>query len=384
MPKLFYSVKQLVDYIEGNNYKGYDPYDFLKSPLFKRSILKNNKLIRFYAQQFGKRFPFNLRSLFQIPKGYNPVTIGLAIEGYSYLVSAYPDLKDEIVTKVEKLVSELNMLIPKNFTNACWGYDFEWEARYASIPAYQPTVVATGIITNALFKYYQVSKSQKVAQHITSASEFVLKDLNRTYNNDTFCFSYSPFDKQVVFNASMKAVRILMQAYSISKNENLYIEARNAINFVMNYQQENGTWVYSTKLNKRIDNYHTGYILSCLKDYINISGDLELSDNLHLGYSFYKNNFIEKNGAPKFYHNYLYPIDCTSASQTIMTLIKFGDINLAENVAKYMLENMFDKKGFFYFRKFKYFLIKTPMMRWSQAWMFAALSNLLYIKLENS
>ena len=35
------------------------------------------------------------------------------------------------------------------------------------------------------------------------------------------------------------------------------------------------------------------------------------------------------------------------------------------------------QKEYFYFRKFKHYTIKTPFMRWSQAWMFVALSNLL-------
>ena len=48
-----------------------------------------------------------------------------------------------------------------------------------------------------------------------------MHDLYRTYVNDSFCFSYSPFDKQQVYNASAKGIRLLAQVYSVTKAENL-------------------------------------------------------------------------------------------------------------------------------------------------------------------
>jgi hypothetical protein len=62
-----------------------------------------------------------------------------------------------------------------------------------------------------------------------------------------------------------------------------------------------------------------------------------------------------------------------------MTLTRFNNNELATNVANYMIKYMQDQKqGYFYFRKFKYYQIKTSYMRWSNAWMFAALTFLLY------
>ena len=82
------SLRKLINYIESQNYRGYDPYDALKSPLFKLPVLRSNKLIRFGSQQLVKRSPVNLRPLLGIPKGYNPVTLGLCIQGYSYLAQS--------------------------------------------------------------------------------------------------------------------------------------------------------------------------------------------------------------------------------------------------------------------------------------------------------
>ena len=74
------SLKSLEHYSGEENYKGYDPYDALKSPIFDLPFFRSNKLIRFGAQQFVKRFPVNIRPLLLVPKGLDPVTLGLFIQ----------------------------------------------------------------------------------------------------------------------------------------------------------------------------------------------------------------------------------------------------------------------------------------------------------------
>ncbi len=368
---------KLKTYIENEGYKGYDPYDALLSPFFKLPILKSNKWIRFGTQQLVKRLPFSIRPLLFVPKGYNPVTLGLAIQAYAYLYQAESNNKKVYLKKIDYLVDELKTLIPKGFSGACWGYDFDWEARYSKIPAYQPSVVATGIITNALFIAYQATGHKESSNLILSASDFATKDLQRVYSGDSFCFSYSPFDDEQVFNASMKGVRLLAQAYTLNKETKLKNLAKKAVDFVIQHQREDGSWPYSiVSTGGWTDNYHTGYVLDCLDEYQTLTNDTDYAENIKRGYAFYIDNFITEAGAPKFYHNKTYPMDCTSAAQTLLTTIRFGDKEIAEQVAQWMIQNMQKPNGSFKFRKFRTYTITTSFMRWSDAWMFAALSNL--------
>jgi hypothetical protein len=371
------SLEELKIFIEKHHYKGYDPYDALKSPLFKLPFFKSNKLVRFGTQQLVKRLPFSIRSLLFVPKGYNPVTLGLSIQAYTYLINSQPSNKDKYLKKINFLISELETLVPDGFSGACWGYDFDWEARHAKIPAYQPTVVATGIITNALFVAHDYTGNKDAEKLLLSAADFVVKDLKRTYEDDTFCFSYSPFDQQKVLNASMKGARLLAQAYSINKNKEYKDLAKKAVDYVINKQNNDGSWGYSmVKTGGWIDNYHTGYILDCLDEYQKLTNDLEYSSNIKKGYTFYINHFITDKGEPKFYHNKKLPIDCTAASQTILTTIRFGDKDIAKKVANYMHKEMQQSNGGFKFRKFNNYTITTSFMRWSNAWMFTALAYL--------
>jgi hypothetical protein len=373
------SISQLEKYIKSEDYKGYDPYDSLMSPVFKLPVLKSNKLIRFGCQQVYRRIPFNTRGLLGIKKGINPVTLGLCIQAYTYLSLVFPDRRINYMSEIEKLLDKLIELKSVNFSGVCWGYDFDWEARYARIPAFYPTIVATGIITNSLFINYSLLKNSRSLDLCIDAVNFALKDLNKSFDGETFCYSYSPNDKQKVLNATMKGARLLSQVYSVTKDISLFNEAQKTVEYVINNQNENGSWPYSRgDARKWVDNFHTGYILDALNDFIYYTDSNIYVTNLEEGYEFYLRNFFYENEIPKYFENRLYPVDSTAIAQSILTLARFGNPDLAKKSALWGINNMRSDKGCFYFRKTGIYVNKTPYMRWVNAWMFAALSYLLY------
>jgi len=75
-------------------------------------------------------------------------------------------------------------------------------------------------------------------------------------------------------------------------------------------------------------------------------------------------------------------MDIQCASQAIDTLVFFSDIDkhsldLALKVADWAIENMQDKSGYFYYRRYgKWMVNKTPTLHWGQATMFCALCGL--------
>jgi hypothetical protein len=366
--------------IEKQDYRGFDPYDALNSWLFKLPLFNKNKPIRFIGQQLIKRFPLNLRYLLAIPKGENPVSLGLSIQAYAYLLRAGEIEKKEAYERISSLMKRLEALIPNGYNGACWGYDFDWEARHANIPAYQPTVVATGIISNGLYEAYRITKIRGLADLVLSAANFIVEDLNRSLNDQgLLIFSYSPFDSQKVYNASMKGVRCLVQAYDLSGDKNLLFLANNAAKYVLSSQNEDGSWFYSeAKGGNWIDNYHTGYILDCLQSLEDIDPDAQRKHQIEKGLNYFEETFVGELGQPHFYSHRPWPVDCTAGGQQILTLTRFNLLKEANLTATYMINTMQKKSGGFAFRKFKNYFIRTEFMRWSNAWMFAALSYYLY------
>lgn len=375
--KLIDAVRRLEAYIEREQYRGYDPYDVLMSPLFRLPVFRSSKLLRFGSQQFFRRIPINLRPFLGIKKGYNPVALGCCIQGYAYRIAAATSSDITYRSKADALVNELERLQSPGYTGACWGYDFDWEGRYAKISARVPTVVATGFITNALFEYYRVTKDERSLALCRSAANFVLNDLHREHDGDTFCFSYSPGDKQRVLNASMKGARLLIQVHSVCPSEVLVKAARQAVDFVVKRQRANGSWVYSDgDARTWSDNYHTAYVLDALKEYIDTTGDDRHREALAKGYAYYRLNFFD-GSIPKYYDRRRYPIDATAIAQSIITLTRFGDISQAKMVANWAIDQMMDQEGFVYYQKTRWYTHRTSYMRWSNAWMYCALTYLL-------
>ena len=371
------SLKKLEQYINDESYRGYDPYDVLTSPLFTLPILRSNRFIRLASQQILKRSPLNIRPLLGIKKGYNPVTLGLALQAIAYQIEASPERTEALKTEGDRLVSEIEKSSSKGFSGYCWGYDFDWQARYATIPAHCPTIVATGFVTNALFIYYVATHNAQAFDLCSSAAEFVLRDLHRTREDDGFCFSYSPNDTQVVYNATLKGARLLSQVFLVTKKAVLLEEAKKTVRFVVNKQHADGSWAYAHGDTRTwVDNFHTGYILDCLDEYITSSGHQEYAEALRRGLRYYINNFFFDNRIPKYYDKQTFPIDSTAIAQSILTLARFGSVETAVNVAMWAIENMQSNEGFFYYQKNKFHTNKISYMRWSNAWMFVALSYL--------
>ena len=135
-----------------------------------------------------------------------------------------------------------------------------------------------------------------------------------------------------------------------------------------------------------VDNFHTGYNLECISDFIKFSRDNDVYIyNLDKGFKYYINTFFTEEGIPKYYNNSAYPIDVHAPAQMVITLTKLGKFQehkaIMDKVLSWTIKNMQSEKGFFYYQVNNFFSSKIPYMRWAQAWMFYALST--YTKFEN-
>jgi hypothetical protein len=378
LPGIEDSYVALARWIREQGYKGYDPFDALRSPIFRLPFLRSAKLPRLAAQQVMKRLPMNVRRLLGIPKGLNPVTLGLCLQAATYR-SAAGRCDQAPAGEMEWLLDQIARARSPGFSGVCWGYDFDWEARYARIPAYAPTVVATGFVSNALFEHYRITGSAQARDLCLGAAQFVRKDLNRTADGTSFCYSYSPYDRQVVYNATMKGARLLAQAYAITGDRELLAEAGATVAFVMARQRPDGAWAYAQgDVRTWVDNFHTGYVLDSLDEYMRLTGDRKHEEQLHKGLDYYLGNFFEQGVIPKYYDNSVYPVDATAMAQSIITLSRFDRLDRANAVARWCIGNMQDPKGYFYYQKHRGFTNRIPYMRWSNAWMLLALACLDY------
>ena len=373
------SFKKLKTFCEKENFKGWDPYDGLNSRLFhKLPFFKNSRFFRLAWIQFFKRSPLNFRRLVGVPKEHNPKGLALFLTGYCNLYHLDP--QKEYLNYIQELTQLILKKQTLGYSGACWGYNFDWQARAFFQPKNTPTVVATSFVTEALIKSYKITKSQEVLKVLLSVSNFIKEDLNKTYDqNKNFTLSYSPLDHTQVFNAGLLGAKTLCLLNEFTKDEEDLDFSKNIVKYVCEKQNEDGSWAYGTlPYHQWIDNFHTGYNLECIYIYQNVSGDKSFQNNLNIGIEYYLKTFFTKEGISKYYNNRTYPVDIHAPAQFIVTLSKLDIFKKNEIMAKKVLgwtvQNMQSKKGFFYYQKRKRISSKIPYMRWAQAWMFYAYS----------
>ena len=97
------------------------------------------------------------------------------------------------------------------------------------------------------------------------------------------------------------------------------------------------------------------------------------------GFRFYVNHFFEPDGCPKYYHDRRWPIDIHCPGQLFVTLSRLGRFeehaDLARRVLRWTLAHMQSPRGYFYYQLKPGISSKIPYMRWSNAFMFNALSH---------
>ncbi|MBN2272724.1 MAG: delta-aminolevulinic acid dehydratase [Bacteroidales bacterium] len=390
---VLHSFKKLESYCSQETWKGWDPYDGLNSKLFQAiPFVKNWDLARLAWIQAFKRNPFNLRKLLLIPKDYNPKGVGLSLTGYCNLFRLNQNSgknildysSDTILAKIRQLADLLLSLQSKGYSGSCWGYNFDWQARRLFLfPKGTPTVVATTFCSAALLDAYSITKENIYLETALSSASFVLNDLKRTFTGAGFLFSYSPLEgNNTVYNASLMGSKLLSLCYSYDKKEEYLTAARGSIQACIENQNKDGSWFYGRlPVQNWIDSFHTGYNLESIVTYQNMSGDYSYSREVEKGFDFYINHFFLEDGRAKYYHNKTYPIDIHCPAQLFVTLgkmDKFGSHkDLADKVMKWAILNMQDKKGYFYYQIKPGLSSKISYMRWSNAFMFYAMTYYL-------
>lgn len=372
------ALEQLVEYVEKEQYKGYDPYDVLNSPMKFKSL---GLLPSAIAIQIQKRNPINLRPLLGVKKGYNPKGMGLFLQSYAlrYMQTGDPKLKE----KADWLFNWLVEHPTEGYSGLCWGYNFDWASSKKYLEAYSPTVVVSGFVSKAIFQYYLATRSKEAADALQSIGQFVLNDLPLTSDETGVCYSYSTVERDICFNASLLGAELLSYLYYITKNEDYKTKAHEAARFVLHRQKGDGRWNYSIDINsgkerEQID-FHQGYVVDSLYQ-ISRYCDFDFSESVIRGMQYYRSEQFTEDGRCLWRVPDQWPVDIHNQAQGIISFSRMSHLSpeylsFAKTIAQWTIDNMRSDKGYFHYKKYPAYSIKTPMIRWAQGWMMLALTE---------
>ena len=363
---------ELFSWCRTRDFAGHDPFDALNSRLFQTTPLAQSRNARFIWTQLVKRSPVDVRPVVRVPAERNAK--GVALFALALLANYRRVKTEEARQQARAMLAALLSMKIDGYSGAAWGYNFDWQSRNFFAPRELPTIVATAFAARALVE-------GDLHEEARSVCEFIKKDLPRSVDNETeVCFSYAPNSNTRVFNASLLAAEVLA---STGEPELLDLAER-ATRYVVNNQRPDGSWYYGADPKQSwIDNFHTAYILFSLQRIINsTSFGAEFQPALERGYEYWKNNFFLADGWPKYYHDDPYPADAHAAASAIVTFLECRGLDrdaltMAQKVATWTIQHLRDRRGFFYYQRRRFYTIRKPYMRWTEAWMLYALSHLL-------
>jgi rhamnogalacturonyl hydrolase YesR len=378
--EIYESIGRLFDWLEKNDFRGYDTFDGL-SAKYLRPLTFENNFLRIALQQSVRRFPLNLRPLLGIPRERSTKGMGFLARGFIRLHQATGD--DTWAENAKTAFAWLVEHESPGWSGACWGNHFDYQSRDGFQPKGTPSVVWTSHIGHAFLDGYDHFKDESYLQVAVSACEHILRDLGAHVEGDEHCINYFPRFDGHIHNANTLGASLLARTYSHTGNEAYRSFARKGMAYTAKHQRANGSWYYGEAPNVHwVDNFHTGYVLDCFKYYEMATNDEEFDAKMNAGYQFWKDTFFLPDGTPRYYDYKTLPIDIQCASQAIDTLVFFNDrdpenLQLALSVAKWTIDNMQDRTGYFYYRRYSQRIVnKTPTLHWGQATMFCALTGL--------
>jgi rhamnogalacturonyl hydrolase YesR len=378
--KIYGAIDRVTQWLEENDYRGYDTFDGLNAK-YIRPMTFENRLLRTVLQQGVRRFPLNLRPLLGISKEHSSKGMGFLARGFMRLHTA---TGEKIwADRAERALDWLITHQAVGYHGASWGNHFDYQSRTFYLPKGTPTVVWTSLIGHAFVDAYEHFKNDQYLKIAVGACEHIIRDLDVYPDGEGVCISYIPGQNSQVHNANTLAASLLARTYHITLKESYRELAEKAIRYTAQHQRADGSWYYGEKENLHwIDNFHTAYVLDCFQYYAQSSGDQSFVPNMMNGYEYWKNTFFLSDGTPRYYDHKTLPIDIQCSSQAIDTLVFFrsydsGALALASKIAEWTIDHMQDRSGYFYYRRYSSRLInKTPTLHWGQATMLCALAGL--------
>ncbi len=372
----------VLDYSDARNWKGFDKHDALNSPILE-TLFSRSRVTRLLATQAVMRSPVNLRPLLGTKPTHNPKGLALFVRG---LLDRHAlDGKPQHLQRARSLLAQLDrMSVTTQSGGRAWGYQYPWQDLGFFAPRNTPNAVVTSFVCEAYLAAHRQLGEQEWLARVEAAIPFFLSDLQKLKDEpEELCLSYMPLPMTMrVMDVSILIGSVLAQ-YARQSGQQQWIEpARRLTRYVVRRQTDYHAWFYTDPASDspiRHDNYHTGFILDALENYMDATGEREWQPQYDAGLEFYAKHLFEPDGAPRWMSDRNYPHDIHGAAQGILTfsrhLDRYGD--LALRIARWALDVMYNSEGRFYHQQTRWYTKTFTQMRWCNAWMVRALAALL-------
>lgn len=275
------------------------------------------------------------------------------------------------------------------YKHYCWGYPFNWETKRGTLAHDTPFITTVPYVYEAFREVYQIDHKQEWLEIMQSIAQHAVEDYTDVELSPTVAtckYNPGPDDSSGVINASAYRAFLLTQASVDFSDENYRKIADRNLNFVLQSQNEDGSWPYSTDGDRSfVDHFHTCFVLKALAKIEAITKNPNCTKAIARGVDYYVQNLFDEKGLPKpfsrrprmtVYKRELYDYaECINLGVLLEGRFPALDENLSRVIK---LEGWKKSDGSFRSRQLLLGWDNTPMHRWAQSQLFRSLCFLLY------
>lgn len=386
------SVQRLRRWVEGNGWAGHDPYDLAGHPLvarLERSRQWPLRAARRLVRKAARACPRGTRRALGVRKAINPKAMGLFAAAYTTLGQATGDRTSLATARecADWLLGHANT----EHRGLCWGYPFDWQS-IVFIPRGTPSSVVSATVGDGLWRLAEATGDPELWGACASICEFFVHGLNRDeIDTATVCFSYTPADGFHVHNANLLAAEFLARVGSRMGLPHYVDLAVRAGNYALREQRRDGSLNYwggsqDSHAPGHRDCYHSGFEARALWGLWHATGDVRFRDAAEGLLGFFHRAYIRDDGSVWTRLDRQFPVDIHACAEALLCPAALREAANARfehtwpDVLHWVVGHMQNRDGSFAYRRYADGSIdRTPYLRWGQAWMFRALTELLHV-----
>jgi hypothetical protein len=386
------ATRSFVQWLDDNGVESHDPYDLWGTwygLLARRAYYRKHPLGTFLVSPLvvsDVLMPGASRLLIKKQR-FATAEAQLALA----FLNLYRLTRDDIHLKsATKAVEGLLELSIPGYRGHCWGYPFDWQNHQGLWPRNTPFITATPYCFEAFIGIADATGDQRFLDVAASIARFVADDLRDSETRaGASAGSYSPNDGSKVINASAYRAFVLFESWRRFGRIQYRRGAERNLQFVFDTQRADGSWLYAIDSPGEafIDHFHTCFVLKNLVKLNRVIANSQVNEAVHRGFAFYNEALFHPSGMPKSFaiepRLQLARLEMYNVAESITlgTLLK-SFIPEAFDRAKALTKRLIDKyqlpDGHFVTRTYMGGVRHTtPFLRWPQAQLFLALTNML-------
>lgn len=384
------AVLQFVAWLDQFGETSYDHQSFFASDLGRRAkaMYYTNPFLGTLAVSpmiFCEAFVPAARKLFWKRQRF-PIGDAHYAMGFAFLAQTLG--KEQYHQRAVHFLEVLKATRSSGYDQYCWGYPFNWETRHGTMWQGTPLITTVPYMYEAFRQVYLIDENQEWREIMRSIAIHAFKDYHdfeTSAKASTCSYNPEPWEPGVINASAYRAFLLTAAGTDFSEEKYLKVAERN-LNFVLESQNPDGSWYYSTD-DKRdfIDHFHTCFVMKALAKIEAVTKNPECTKAIERGVNYYVRNLFDEDNFPKpfsrrprltVYRRELYDYaECINLA--VLLEGRFPELDrILSHIVN--LEGWQKPDGSFRSRQLLLGWDNTPMHRWAQSQMFRSLCFFLY------